>query len=103
MRSLIVLFGAAFTIKYVLLPSLHDPAGGLARRLAGALLNGVTLGTVEGERYASVTGYIAFLTVALYFIAIWLLLQRQMSGDRALTPHHQHIQTEMLIDAERRL
>ncbi|HYH85677.1 MAG TPA: hypothetical protein VEX60_09350 [Pyrinomonadaceae bacterium] len=73
LRSLIALFGTAFVIKHVLLASLYAPDGGWLKRLAGALLEGVTLGTLEGQAFAPATGYISFFTLALYVCGLVLL------------------------------
>jgi len=77
-RSLSVLFGTAFALKHLLLASLYAPEGGWLRRLSGALLEGVSLGTLDTESFAPATGYISFFTLALYVVGLILL---------APTPH----------------
>ncbi|HWW73764.1 MAG TPA: hypothetical protein VNZ44_00125 [Pyrinomonadaceae bacterium] len=73
LRSLAALFGTAFVVKHMLLASLYAPGGGWLNRLAGAALEGVTLGTLEGPAYANSTGYISFFTLALYACGLFLL------------------------------
>jgi len=73
LRSLAALFGTAFLVKHVLLSSLYEPGGGWLKRLAGALLEGVTLGTLEGAPYAPATGYVSFFALALYVGGLLLL------------------------------
>jgi hypothetical protein len=73
LRSLTVLFGTAFLLKHLLLASLYAPEGSWLKRLAGVVLEGVTLGTIEGERFAPATGYISFFTLALYVTSLILL------------------------------
>ncbi|HJQ33017.1 MAG TPA: hypothetical protein VJ866_12595 [Pyrinomonadaceae bacterium] len=73
LRSLAALFGTAFVVKHMLLASLYEPGGGWLKRLAGAALEGVTLGTLEGPAYANSTGYISFFTLALYACGLFLL------------------------------
>jgi len=73
LRSLAALFGTAFVVKHVLLSSLYEPGGGWLKRLAGALLEGVTLGTLEGRSYAPATGYVSFFALALYVGGLLLL------------------------------
>lgn len=71
LRSLTVLFGTAFVFKHLLLANLYAPDGGWLKRLAGALLEGLTLGTPES--FAPATGYISFFTIALYVGGLMLV------------------------------
>ncbi len=73
LRSLAVLFGTAFVLKHILLASLYDPAGGWLKRLAGVLLEGVSLGSLDTQVFAPATGYISFFTLALYVAGLVLL------------------------------
>jgi hypothetical protein len=73
LRSLAVLFGGAFVLKYIVLAAMYDPNGGLARRVLASLLEGVTLGGLQYEPPAAVTGYLAFFTLALYMLGVTLL------------------------------
>lgn len=74
LRSLAALFGTAFVCKHFLLASLHAPEGGLFRRLAAALFEGVTQGTLgEAQAFAPSTGYLSFFTLALYLLGLVLL------------------------------
>lgn len=73
LRGLVALFGTAFVIKHVLLAALYAPDGGWLKRLAGALLEGVTLGSLEGRAFAPATGYVSFFTLALYVCGLVLL------------------------------
>src|SRR5688572_18348624 len=66
LRSLTVLFGTAFVLKHVLLTSLYSPDGGWLKKLAGTLLQGASLGTLDAPTFAPATGYISFFTLALY-------------------------------------
>ena len=73
LRSLTILFGTAFVFKHILLANLYSPEGGWFKRIAGTLLQGVTLGTGDVPTFAPVTGYIAFFTLALYVTGLILL------------------------------
>ncbi|HEX8143866.1 MAG TPA: hypothetical protein VF553_14805 [Pyrinomonadaceae bacterium] len=73
LRSLAVLFGTAFVLKHMIVAALYAPEGGWLKRLAGALVEGVSLGTLEAERFAPATGYISFFTLALYVGALMLV------------------------------
>ncbi len=72
-RSLAVLFGTAFLLKHMLFASLYDSEGGWLKRLAGALLEGATLGTFDAPVFAPATGYISFFTLLLYVAGLALL------------------------------
>ena len=67
------MFFTAFVLKHILLASLYSSEGGWFKRLAGTLLQGVTLGTLETPTFAPVTGYIGFFTLALYIAGLILL------------------------------
>ncbi|MDQ1592649.1 MAG: hypothetical protein QOG71_3276 [Pyrinomonadaceae bacterium] len=84
LRSLAALFGTAFVLKHMLLASLYAPDGGWLKRLAGALLEGFTQGTLTGtqETFAPATGYISFFTLALYVLGLVLLPSAPETDDR---------------------
>lgn len=70
LRSLLVIFGSAFVLKFVVLAALSDPSGGRLKRMLQILLEGVTLGTLTQEPLHPASGYVAFFTLLLYLIAI---------------------------------
>jgi hypothetical protein len=76
LRSALVIFGCAFTLKYVVLGALSDPEGGRLKRVLQALFEGVTLGTITQQVYRPATGYIAFGTLALFVGGLALLPAR---------------------------
>ena len=57
----------------MLLASLYSPEGGWLKRVAGTLLQGVTVGTLDAPSFAPATGYIAFFTLTLYVAGLILL------------------------------
>ena len=73
LRSLAILFGTAFVLKHMLLASLYSPDSGWLKRVAGTLLQGAALGTLDAPNFAAATGYIAFFTLALYVAGLILL------------------------------
>ena len=73
LRSLLDLFGTAFVLKHMLLASLSSPEGGWLKRIAGALLEGVSLGTLDAQAFAPATGYLSFFTLALYVTGLLLI------------------------------
>jgi len=73
LRSLVVVFGSVFTLKFVVLAALSDPAGGLVKRALLVMIEGLTLGTVTQEYFHPATGYIAFFTLVLFMVGLALL------------------------------
>jgi len=73
LRGLLVLMGAAFVLRFIVLESLYTPGGGLLTRMLTAALEGVTLGSFDYDPHAAVTGYVGFFTLALYFVGLVLL------------------------------
>jgi len=89
LRSLTVLFGTAFVLKHMLLASLYAPEGGWLKRIAGTLVQGISLGALDAPMFAPATGYIAFFTLVLYIISLSLMAFRggpTTEGNRLLTP-----------------
>jgi hypothetical protein len=76
LRSMLVIFGSAFILKFIVLAALSDPAGGWLKRVLVAMLEGLTLGTLSQDLYRPVTGYIAFATLTLFVGSLALLPSR---------------------------
>lgn len=89
LRGLLVTFGAAFTLKYVVLASLSAPAGGRFARALQLLFEGVTFGAVTQRVASPLEGYLAFGAVVLYLVGLTLLppaaWQMIRSGPKELT------------------
>jgi hypothetical protein len=73
LRSLLVLLGSAFVLRFVILESLYAPGSGALKRVLTVLLEGATLGTMDYAAAAPATGYIAFATLTLYLVGLFLL------------------------------
>jgi hypothetical protein len=71
LRSVLVIFGSAFVLKFIILAALSEPAGGWLKR---------TLGTLAQDAYRPVTGYIAFATIMLFIGALSQLPSRQTTA-----------------------
>jgi hypothetical protein len=72
-RSLLVIFGAAFVVKFIVLASLSAPAESRVGRALQTLFEGFTLGTVTQRPPHPLEGYLVFAAIVLYLIAITLL------------------------------
>jgi len=77
LRSLLVIFGSAFVLKYIVLAALSDPAGGWLKRVLQTVLEGLTLGTLTQTVYSPITGYVAFIVLTLFFGGLALLPARR--------------------------
>jgi len=73
LRGLVVLFGSLFVLRHIVFEALYAPGGGLLHRVLTAMLSGASLGGIAYDPNAPVTGYVAFLTLALYMIGVLLL------------------------------
>lgn len=74
LRSVVALFGTAFVLTHLLLANLYAPEAGWLRRIAGALVEGATQGSLgEQTTVAPATGYLSFFTLALYVVGLVLL------------------------------
>ena len=77
LRSLAIVLGGAFLLKFVVLASFYDPHAGLLHRVVLTLLEGVSLGSLGFVPDDRATGYLAFVTLLLYFVVLGLLPGRQ--------------------------
>jgi len=82
-RSLAALFATAFVLKHMLLASLYDAEGGWLNRLAGLIVEGITLGTIDAPQFAPASGYISFFTLLLYVGGLALLPAAPGESDEA--------------------
>ena len=79
LRSLGVVIGASFILKFVVLSALSEPGDGTLKRMLYVLLEGVTLGVLTQEPFHPATGYVAFGTLLLYLVGLALLPAPQRS------------------------
>ena len=83
-QSLLVVFGTALVLRFVVLNGLAAPrGGGLVRRVFTTAVEGLTLGALGLEHHAPATGYAAFLALVGFFAGL-LLLPNDRSAWRLL-------------------
>jgi hypothetical protein len=86
LASLLVVLGAALVAKYVLLGALYAPGTGLTKRIAMALLEGLSLGALSYDPPGPATGYLAFFAALLFLIGLVILPGRAPGALTALPP-----------------
>jgi hypothetical protein len=96
LRSLLVIFGSAFILKFIVLSALSEQTGGRLKRVLLVLLEGVTLGTLTQDVLHPATGYLAFFTLAMFLIGLGMLPWREtekgirrVEGQRSVVSSHQ--------------
>jgi hypothetical protein len=73
LRSLLVVFGSAFILKFIILAALSEQTGGRLKRVLLVLLEGVTLGALTQDVLHPATGYVAFFTLGLFLVGLAML------------------------------
>jgi hypothetical protein len=73
LRGLSVTFGAAFTLKFIILAAISTPADGRFARALQMLFEGVTLGGLSQRPAHPAEGYLAFLAILLYLVGVAFL------------------------------
>lgn len=89
LRSLLVLCGSLFVLRFVLVEALYAPGGGLLHRLLTTLMSGASLGGIHYQPHAPATGYVAFCTLMLYMLGLVLLPKLPARGG-GLVVHGSH-------------
>ena len=76
LRSLLVILGSMFTLKFVVLAGLSEPAGGRMARVLQVIFEGATLGAISQTPMHAVTSYVGFATLGAFLIGVGLLPAR---------------------------
>jgi hypothetical protein len=94
--ALAVILGASFMLKYVVMADVFAPATTWGKYILQELLKTGSLGVLDQEPFAPSTGYLAFVTVGLYVLGLYMiapsvsasdaLLYRIVAGRYGLTP-----------------
>jgi hypothetical protein len=79
LRSLLVIIGSAFILKFIVLDAVSGPGQGALKRMLHALLEGITLGALTQPPLHPATGYVAFATLVLFLVGLALLPSRHGS------------------------
>ncbi|MBI3653873.1 MAG: hypothetical protein HY231_22810 [Acidobacteria bacterium] len=75
-KSLAIVFGASFALKYLILADLFAPSESWAKYILQKLMQTTTLGALDYEVFAPATGYLAFAALALYIVGLYAIAPR---------------------------
>jgi hypothetical protein len=81
LRSLAILLGAAFILRFLVLDTLYAPQGSWGQRVLMAILEGASLGAITYAPTGTVTGYVAFAALVLYLVGLVLLPRAGQPAD----------------------
>lgn len=99
-KSLAVVLGASFALKYLILADLFAPTESWAKYALQKLMQTASLGALEFEVFAPSTGYLAFATVAAYILGLYLISPRVDRAEELL--YNIFIERHQLTPAARR-
>jgi hypothetical protein len=84
LRSLAVILGSGFILKFVILASLSEPSGSTTSRVLVALFDAATFGSIAQEPQPASLAYLAFVSsLLLLAAAAWLPPRRQAELEAA--------------------
>jgi hypothetical protein len=75
-KSLAIVLGASFALKYLILADLFAPSESWAKYMLQKLMQTATLGALDYEVFAPGTGYLSFAALALYILGLYLIAPR---------------------------
>jgi hypothetical protein len=73
LRGLLVTFGAAFVLKFIVLAALSAPPEGRVARAVHTLFDGITLGVVTQRTAHAAEPYLMFVALVMYLVGLALL------------------------------
>ena len=86
LSSLLVMFGSAFVVKFILLGALYAPDASLTKRVVMALVEGVSLGALAYQPPGPATGYVIFAAGLLFLAGIAALPHGRHPGGAVDAP-----------------
>lgn len=72
-KSLAIVLGASFALKYLILADLFAPSESWAKYMLQKLMQTATLGAMDYEVFAPGTGYLSFAALASYILGLYLI------------------------------
>jgi preprotein translocase subunit Sec61beta len=82
--ALATILGASFLFKYVLLADLFAPTSSWGKYFFQELVRAGSLGVLSQEPFAPLTGYLAFFSLVLYVVALYLIAPRVIRNEAVL-------------------
>src|SRR5262249_22094946 len=109
--ALAAILGVSFLLKYLLLADLFAPSSSWGKYIFQELVKAGSLGALDQEPFGPATGYLAFFSVALYVLGLYLiaprvtrteaLLYRLLSHRSALSPSERIRLLSALVGSDR--
>ena len=93
LRSLMVILGSAFTLKFVILAALSNPGDGGLKRVLLIMLEGLTLGTLTQNVVSPMTGYLAFFVLVLFLFGLALLPPLRSQSTQLQRQHYPSLES----------
>jgi hypothetical protein len=75
-KSLAIVLGASFALKYLILADLFAPSESWAKYMLQKLMQTASLGALDYEVFAPGTGYLSFAALASYILGLYLIAPR---------------------------
>ncbi len=83
-KSLAIILGISFALKYLVLADLFAPTESWSKYILQKLMQTASLGALEFAVFAPATGYLAFATLVLYLIGLYLIAPRTEPSEELL-------------------
>lgn len=83
-KSLSIVLGASFVLKYLVLADLFQPTESWAKYFLQKLMQTASLGALDYEVFAPATGYLAFGALVLYVFGLYLIAPRVDADEELL-------------------
>jgi hypothetical protein len=94
--TFLTILGVSFALKYLVLTELFAPTSSWGKFIFQELMRAGSLGVLDQEPFAPLTGYLAFFSLGLYLFALYLIVPQVTWNDAALYQilAHRHTLTQ---------
>jgi hypothetical protein len=82
--ALATILGTSFLLKYLLLADLFAPGDSWGKFVLQELMKAGSLGALDPQPFAAATGYLAFFTIGLYVLGLYLIAPQVSRSEAVL-------------------